>query len=622
MPYKKIAHTALIGIFVGLYITLAEAVVAHQLAPAGHFYLLPVNAALSALACAVAATALAAFAMKRPALNQAAFAAAGLFIFQNTLWAARYFIARYQYQTHLNVHSIATAAVGLALMLLLIFSVFKGKKRVASSAFLIIAIVATPATALKLQSALDDDAIFQRHYERGLKNKGETHLGQAPQSAKNLIIILADTLRADALGCYGGAKDLTPSIDRFAQEGVIFSDVYSVSSWTRPTVATLMTGLTPREHGMRALFGVMREDLTTVAEYLRGMGFRTGAVMTNAILKSYFGFGQGFDTYQDRTKVDEASFFFTGRTFARAFGLSAVRQSVKADDADHAVDRFINWVDQDDGRPFFGYLHLIDPHAPYDPPETFKQKYAQGKKPPPLTWLYSQKDLRATEDPAALKVFRSLYDGEIAYMDRELGRLFQELEKRGITNNTRIVFLSDHGEQFREHDGIYHGHSLYSEEVHVPLIVSGPGLPKGLVIDEPKSLIQLPPALFQLAGVTIPDGFADGGLSALMDTESTAPMFMEVDGELQGGSMTLFGVRDDAWKLVLDIEKHKQYLFDLALDPYEKNNLAKANSEQFDRLMNLVDTYEQKYPRRPRIPLDSVTDAASRAALRSLGYLN
>jgi choline-sulfatase len=620
MSSKKLASIALIGVSAGLYITLAEGAVAYLLAPTEHFHFIARNVALSAIACTAAALILAATAYARPASHRIAWAAGGLFLFQNTLWASRYFIARFQYQSHLNGPSIVAAVIGLVLVILLALAVFKSERRVLLGVLSFAVAILTPLSAMMIQTALDDDAIFRRHYERGLQDSGNAHQGTAPGSAKNLIIILADTLRADALGCYGSAKGLTPNIDRFAQGGVLLADVNSVSSWTRPTVATLMTGLTPREHGMRALFGVMREDQATVAEHLRATGFRTGAVVTNAILKSYFGFGQGFETYMDRTKVDEVSFFFTGRTFARAFGLSTARQSIKSDDAGHAVDRFLDWIDENDGRPFFGYLHLMDPHAPYDPPQPFKERYAP-RKAPAFKWLYSDEDLKATEDPAALKTLRSLYDGEVAYMDGELGRLFQELEQRGITGTTRIVFLSDHGEQFREHDGIYHGHSLYREEVHVPLIISGPGIPKGRMVARAKSLIQLPSALFELAGVPIPIGFGGKGLVGLFASDENEPLFMEVDGDLQGGSITLFGVRDVGRKLILDLEKDKQYYFDLALDPGELNNLASSDPEGLAHLLELAQSYEKKYPRKPRIPLDSITDAASRAALRSLGYL-
>lgn len=294
----------------------------------------------------------------------------------------------------------------------------------------------------------------------------------------NVIVILLDTLRADHLGVYGHERDTSPALDQFARENVVYMNAYTAAPWTPPSVASIFTGLYVSSHGMLPPNG--REDarqtltrlsnkLFTMSELLKAKGYNTAAISPNPWITVDFGYGQGFD-----------SFTYTNRSNAADIS-----------------ERGLKVIDQLEaqGAPFFLYLHFLDPHTPYAPPAHLKERFSGGLK----RASYDEKNQRDI----------NLYDAEIVYLDGELKKLFERLKAESWYDDSLIVIVGDHGEQFGERGHSGHGFGLYNEEVKVPLIVKPPGKPLGRKVEHLVSTIDILPTVLSLTGAQ-PPGYLPG----------------------------------------------------------------------------------------------------------------
>lgn len=283
-----------------------------------------------------------------------------------------------------------------------------------------------------------------------------------PDGRPNIILVCVDTLRADALGIYGAGAGATPHLDELARESVVFEQAFSVSSWTKPAVPSLHTGLYPSEHGVFATSrtsgaDVLSDSVVTLAEVLDEAGYETAAFVENVHLKKrYSGLAQGFDTY-----VEDAG------------------------DAPEIVERVLDWRSRSEGGPFFAYIHMLDPHWPYTPralsderrvaPE-IRERVVHWDLTGPRWWLVRDatrdgRMLLAADDVSAL---RTLYQMEVAELDATLGRLVALLDVRDVLDSTLFVLTSDHGEGFYEHARLDHGYGPYDELLRVPLLMRFP----------------------------------------------------------------------------------------------------------------------------------------------------
>ncbi len=276
----------------------------------------------------------------------------------------------------------------------------------------------------------------------------------------SVILITIDTLRADHVGCYGAQTVKTPTLDALAHQGVVFERAISQVPLTWPSHAVILTGTYPFQNGVQDFTGQpLAQQFRSVAQAFRQAGYATGAVVSAFVLDRSWGLARGFDFYDDA---------FSAETFAKKdIGLVDRR-------AGESVAHAIAWLKKTPRRPFFFWLHLYDPHSPYDPPEPYRTEYHSH-----------------------------LYDGEIAYADHELGNLMSWLKQNHLYDSSLIVALSDHGESLGEHGEDEHGFFLYNATVHVPLIVKPPA---GSGIDagrrrEPVETTAVAPTLLQLAGV-------------------------------------------------------------------------------------------------------------------------
>ena len=279
--------------------------------------------------------------------------------------------------------------------------------------------------------------------------------GQQP--APNIILYVVDTLRADSLGCYGNPVVETPTIDRLAAEGTLFEDAVAPSSWTRPSFASLLSGLPPAVHGVHQRRDKLNRSVELLSERLGERGYATAMITTNPNVGRAFGFDQGFDDFIELYSRKKR-------------GVGLVRPRALVTGSPEATERATEWIYATSG-PFFLVILTIDPHSPYAPPSEFDRyggDYA-GEVDGEPKWINSPE--LAAEDKERI---RSLYYGEIAFNDDSLGRLLEHLRATGIEDETVVALTADHGEEFWEHGERGHGKTLYEEVVRVPLIVRFP----------------------------------------------------------------------------------------------------------------------------------------------------
>jgi len=249
----------------------------------------------------------------------------------------------------------------------------------------------------------------------------------------NVLLITIDTLRPDRLSCYGGGRLVTSNIDRFAAGGTLFTKAFAHTTTTLPSHVNILLGTTPLSHGVRDNFNfIVQDGALTLAEHLKKFGFATGAVIGAYPLDSRFGLDQGFDLYDDDYDREGSHKFAAGERSAKA-----------------VVDKSIAWIDNH-GSPWFLWAHIFDPHDPYDPPEPFRTQFKDR-----------------------------LYDGEVAYTDHELGRLFNYLAEKDLLKRTLVVLTGDHGESLGEHGEKTHGYLAYNTTLWIPLVIHVPGFSKG-----------------------------------------------------------------------------------------------------------------------------------------------
>jgi arylsulfatase A-like enzyme len=372
---------------------------------------------------------------------------------------------------------------------------------------------------------------------------------------KNVIVLLVDTLRADKLNAYGKSYVRTPALDKFSSEATLFERCQSSSNWTKPACASVLTGLHPDSHKARGHSSRLAPSIKMAGEILQAAGFATGAFIANGYLASEFGFNRGWTLYTNYIRENKPS----------------IAEKVYKEVLD-----FIKLQAQS-GKPFFTYVQTIDPHVPYDPPaEDLKLYDAEpytGPVAPRSTGelLESFKQKRVVLEPRDRRHLEALYDGEITYHDRHFGRFLDELVRNKLLDDTVFVLCSDHGEEFFEHESVGHGHTLFQELLHVPLVVRAPGVvPAGKRIKEDVGLCDVLPTV--LAALGQPPAAGVEGRN-LVPTANGAPVdplcaaFSSFWSEADDRNLQ-WSVRKGDWKLKMKGPVNT-LLYNLAEDPAE-----------------------------------------------------
>jgi arylsulfatase A-like enzyme/tetratricopeptide (TPR) repeat protein len=411
--------------------------------------------------------------------------------------------------------------------------------------------------------------------------------GPSSASSSDVILITIDTLRADRLGCYGARRVETPAMDALAAEGVRFEDALAQVPITLPSHAVILTGTYPMYNGVRDFTSRgIPPGIGLLAEAFKRQSYETAAFVSAFVLDSTWGFGRGFDTYDDH---------FDPRQFETRNPGNIQRR------ADETVDRLLTWLRSRGAgpaaaRPFFVWLHLYDPHSEYNPPEPFRARYA-GR----------------------------LYDGEVAYTDSQLARLFAELRRSGLYDRALIALLSDHGESLGEHGEAEHGFFVYNATLRVPLIFK---LPRGQapprVIQGPVGTIDVAPTLLDLLRVQDPirQQFQGSSLASLIlgqGNPANRPVYAESYYPFNSfGWSPLRSLTTRHYHL---IDAPRPEIYDFPADPGETRDLYSQRRADAEALRHQLRDIERRYAPQAPAPEGPPLAPETLEKLKSLGYL-
>jgi len=470
----------------------------------------------------------------------------------------------------------------------------------------------------------------------------EMPVGRAAESAPNFVFVSVDTLCRNSLSLYGYDRPTSPSIDTFARGGTVFLNAISQAPATLRSMVSLMTGVYPyvfdaefEGRGKRGPF--LGSGFHTLAEQLAAYGYDTAGFVSNAHLKASNGFGQGFAHFDDTS------------------GMYGETEAGRERSADDVIDPALAWL-PGAKPPFFLWIHVMDPHHPYEPARVAPWEDAEAPRFEEFSEIYRRRSVdeytrhlellmegAKTLDAGELDYLRDRYDAEIRQVDRAIDRLVRALNEHGFDDgNTVFVLAADHGEEFMEHGGLLHSRTLFDEMIRVPLILRGPGIPSGLRLREQVRLIDVPATLLALAGVPNPP--IDG------QTLSTAlePARLEDRPALSVRATKYISYRTPTHKLVVSFEpydveplswsplrslgemsqatfarrrRNKIGLWSLADDPGERDNLLASSTDQAREL------YAELLEQRRRFPLRAVRSESEPGPsseviekLRKLGY--
>ncbi len=403
-------------------------------------------------------------------------------------------------------------------------------------------------------------------------------------SDMNIIVFTIDTLRADHLECYGYDEVETPNINRLAKEGILFKYAIAQTPLTLPSHSSIFTGTYPLYHGVRDNGSFyLDENQITLAEVLKDRGYATAAFVAAFVLDSRWGLQQGFDHYYDNFDL----------TKYKTLSLDAVQRR-----GDEVLVEAYKWLEENHKQKFFAWIHLYDPHTPYDPPEPYKSQYS-GKR-------------------------FGLYNGEIAYVDQLIGEFRTFMEEQKLLDQTLVVFTGDHGESLGEHKESAHGFFIYDAAVRVPLIIRFPGNKlSNTILDNQVRSIDIMPTLLHLVNAEVPDIVQGNSLLALM-------LNKEAGDGLQAYSETywpryhygwseLKSLRQDQYKF---IDAPKPELYDISEDPGETDNIVDEKASLAHEMKRKLDALIQEHSAEGIEDINPKRiDDDSLIKLQALGYI-
>ncbi|MFK7984449.1 MAG: sulfatase [Sandaracinaceae bacterium] len=450
---------------------------------------------------------------------------------------------------------------------------------------------------IRLRLRFSDDAALVRPAVVTLDGVDERPLPRV----RNVLVYLTDTLRADHLRPYAPETRVhTPGLNRFATHAATFLSGHAQENWTKPSCATLLSGLFPWEHHATSEDAQVPGSVELLSERLKDDGFHTGAFIANGFVSDRFGFRQGWSTYRNYVREGR-------RNLARF---------VAAD--------VISWLDErPEDTPFFLYVHSIDPHVPYIPPSEELARYDPDPYDGPVDFHQNRALLEAVKG-GSLRLnardrvrLEALYDGEISYHDRHFDAVMEALERRGLAEETLVVFTSDHGEEFWDHDSVGHGHSVWEELIHVPLLVRWPGLTDDAVpVEEAVGLVDVVPTALEALGREVPDDVSGRSLAPLLRGQVEDAPRPVVTGFMEGWRTVVVG----RYKLIQRTTAHYQ-VYDLSSDPDETEDLAPTHPILLRYLRGLLGMTLADAERGPaHVASRTDIDDTLREQLEALGY--
>ncbi|MEP6918823.1 MAG: sulfatase-like hydrolase/transferase, partial [Acidobacteriota bacterium] len=419
---------------------------------------------------------------------------------------------------------------------------------------------------------------------RPVRTSGGIDAGTLPKGVSrerlNVVLVTLDTTRADRIGAYGARDVETPAFDRLAADGVLFEQAVSVAPLTLPAHSSLFTGKFPPEHGVRDNGGFfLGPEQVTLAEVLKGRGYRTGAFVGAYVLDSKWGLNQGFDTYFDDFDLSQT----------RAVSLAAIQRP-----GNEVLDRALPWIEEARDGPFFAWIHLYDAHSPYRAPEPFASRYKDHP-----------------------------YNGEISFADSQVGRLLTLLEARHLDDRTIVIVMGDHGESLGDHGEGAHGFFVYNSTTHVPFVIRAPySLMHHRRVADPVRTVDVMPTVLDLVGAAPPGPMSGVSLVPLL-TGARSELGLDAYSEAMYplhhyGWSDLHALRSGRYKV---IDAPRPELYDLERDPLEAANLFADRRALGDRMIAQLRTLEGGFTKTvAAVPAGDV-DPEARERLAALGYV-
>jgi choline-sulfatase len=399
----------------------------------------------------------------------------------------------------------------------------------------------------------------------------------------NVVLILVDTLRADWTSPYGFDPAISPELDRWAARGIVFERVRAQSSWTKISMASLLTSLWPQRHGVRLSTDGLSQEAVTLQDVLRSAGYRTYGVQSNGWLEQSFGFHQGFDHYVFPRALGQAKVL--GRPTVWPHGERVLEEAVRLIEA------------HDRTLPFFLYAHLMDVHEYAAPPE-FK---AFGSDQ------------------------RGSYLAAIRWLDDVVERLRDELEEADLAENTVMIFASDHAEAFGENQKHGHAQNVLTPVLHVPLVIRLPFAIEPVRVHTQVRNLDIAPTILELVGLPIPASFQGESLLPLIMSGETAPdrvTYASLGAPIMRGAVEQVSVSDGSWTMARNLdEEGKELLFDREIDPLEDANIVSLEPQEAARMRSLLDAHLAMEPNIEIRESDVRINPVIAERLRALGYL-
>lgn len=398
----------------------------------------------------------------------------------------------------------------------------------------------------------------------------------ATTQIRNVVLISIDTCRADHLSCYGFDRKTTPNIDRVAEQGILFENVFAPVPLTLPAHSSMLTGTIPPHHGVRdnTKYRLLDSNLT-LAEILKKKGLATAAVVSAAVLSTQVGLSQGFDSYDDE------------------FEDSLVSVGIQQRRAEEVSRAGIEWLQQHQDEPFFLFLHYYDPHHDYEPPEPFATRFSDN-----------------------------LYAGEIAYTDHWIGQVIDHLKTLDLYDSTLLIITADHGEMLGEHGEPAHGYFIYQNAIRVPLIFKLPAEDQSQRLDQLAGVVDLTPTICSLLGVDTPDGIQGTDLSrffyAEKGGESNRHLYCESLTPTQYNVNSLMGFVSPHWKFIQTTNPELYHLID---DPREAKNLAVEQPARVTQMQQRLGDLLDSLPDRDDESRFRALDQDTHKQIEALGYV-
>ncbi|MFQ5767362.1 MAG: sulfatase [Acidobacteriota bacterium] len=459
-------------------------------------------------------------------------------------------------------------------------------------------------------------------------------------SLQGVILIWADTLRKDHLGVYGYDRSTSPHLDRLASQGARFTHCTTQATWTKVSTPSLMTSLYPLSHGVREFSGRLPASAVTLAEVFRDNGYATLSLTSNLFTGKFTNLHQGFETVYEPGSLSSPESSKTAR---------------------ERMDQFLPWLEAHQDVPFFSFLHIYDPHDPYRPEPPYDTLWADP------AWREEHEEqrqaVRASIQDPLLKIFgmpnraelsqagldpdlyvnreRDWYDGSIRGMDVEIGRLLERLRELGLAERTLVVFTADHGEEFMEHNRMFHGQSVYGELTSVPLMAWWPGaIPSGQVVDTTVQTVDIMPTILDLVRIDEPEGIQGRSLARMLIGPETAaaaltaqvPAFAEKAATAETAApprdTESYSILLGDWKLIQNVHRPESLpefeLFAYHQDPLDQSDVAADNPEVVKELAARLEALRVEATA-ARLKADSKSadglSAEGLERLRSLGYI-